>query len=75
MKRRTIVVRVKPGVREEGVVSLGEGEFMVRVKEPAREGRANQAVLRVMSRHLRVPIGRLRLVRGERSRVKILEIF
>jgi uncharacterized protein (TIGR00251 family) len=69
-----IAVRVKPRSRVEEV--SGEGDrYVVRVKEPPVEGRANRAVLRLLASHLGVPESRLRIVSGFSSRNKVIEVI
>jgi len=69
-----IAVRVKPRSRVEEV--SGEGDsYVVRVKEPPVEGRANRAVLRLLASHLAVPESRLRIVSGFSSRNKVIEVI
>ena len=49
-----IQVKVKPNSRTEEV-SQESDSFTVKVKEPPREGKANQAVIRLLAQHLGVP--------------------
>jgi uncharacterized protein len=66
-----ISVRVKPGSRKGPLVETGaDGELTVYVREPAVEGKANEAVVRLLAKHLGVAPGRLDLVSGATSRVK-----
>ncbi|HET7813674.1 MAG TPA: DUF167 domain-containing protein [Candidatus Baltobacteraceae bacterium] len=68
-----LTVRVKPGARESGVEEK-DGETIVRVRERAIEGAANEAVVRVLAEHFKVAPGRVRLVRGAAARVKRFSI-
>ncbi len=69
-----IVVRVKPRSRSEEVSREGDS-YVVKVKEPPVEGRANRAVLRLLAGHLGVPESRLRVVSGFSSRNKVVEVI
>lgn len=69
-----IAVRVKPRSKVEEVTGEGDG-YVVRVKEPPIEGRANRAVLRLLAGHLGVPESRLRVVSGFSSRNKVIEVI
>jgi len=69
-----IAVRVKPRSRVEEVSREGDS-YVVRVKEPPVEGRANRAVLRLLASHLGVPESRLRIVSGFSSRNKVIEVI
>jgi hypothetical protein len=68
-----IQVRVKPNSRTEEV-SQEIDSFIVKVKEPPREGKANQAVIRLLAEHFGVPRSRVRILNGFRSRNKVIEV-
>lgn len=69
-----ITVRAKPSAKEERVEEVGLQEFIVAVKEPPREGRANAAIIRALAEHFSVPSSRVRLVSGFTSRQKVFEL-
>ena len=66
-----ISVRVKPGSRKGPLVETAvDGEAIVYVRQPAVEGKANEAVVRLLAKHLGVAPSRLVLVSGATSWVK-----
>ena len=66
-----ISVRVKPGSRKGPLVETGaDGELTVYVRAPAVEGKANEAVVKLLAKHLGVAPSRLDLVSGATSRMK-----
>ncbi len=67
-------IHAKPSAKEEKIEKISENEYKISVKEPAREGRANWAIERAIARHLGVAISRVRIVSGQTSRQKIIEI-
>jgi hypothetical protein len=69
-----IVVYAKPGSKEITVEKTGENEYKVRVKEPAKEGRANFAIERALARHFGVILSRVKITSGFSSKRKIVEI-
>ncbi len=69
-----IRVHVTPNARESRVVKLGEADYEVKVDEKATDGRANKRLLVILSEHFGVPKSRISIVRGARSRDKILEV-
>ena len=68
-----IQVKVKPNSRTEEVSQEGN-IFIVRVKEPPREGKANLAVIELLAVHFGVPKGQVRILSGLRSRDKVIEV-
>jgi hypothetical protein len=72
--RARILVRVRAGARRDEVAGVVEGAVVVFVSAPAHDGRANRATLRLLAKRLGVARSRLRILRGERSRDKLVEV-
>ena len=68
-----IQVKVKPNSKTEEVIQEGDS-FIVKVKEPPKEGKANQAVIKLLAEHFDVPQSQVRILSGFRSRNKVIEI-
>ena len=68
-----IRVRVIPNSKIEEVATEGDW-FLVRVKEPPKEGRANQAVIRLLAQYLSVPRDSVRISSGLKSRNKVIDV-
>ena len=67
----SVVVRVKPGSRKGPLVEVGSnGELTIYVREPAVDGKANDAVTRLLAAHLQLPRSQVELVSGAASRLK-----
>ena len=76
-----IFVKAKPKAKMEHISEntdlfgkKSERHFIVAVKEPATEGKANQAVVRAIAEHLNVPQSSVSIVSGHTIRDKVLEI-
>ncbi|WP_462188908.1 MULTISPECIES: DUF167 domain-containing protein [unclassified Frankia] len=74
-----LMIRVQPGAGRTAVGRRREDPLhgpllVVRVTEPAVDGRATEAALRALCAALRVRRGDVRLVRGATSRVKAVEV-
>lgn len=69
-----ITVKIKPNSRVESVEKDGERSFIVRVKAPAKEGRANDALVDALSEHFNIPKSRIRIAHGRNSKNKIIDI-
>ncbi len=68
-----ISVIVKPNMNEERIEKEG-GIYTVFVKEPARENKANRAVIELFSEYFKVPKSKIFILSGLRSKQKIIEI-
>lgn len=69
-----ICARVKPNSKKDLVEKTGETDFTVRCKAPAKEGKANSAVIKLMSEYLGIPKSRISIIRGFKNKEKILDI-
>ncbi len=66
---------LKPGSRKGPLVEVGsDGELTIYVREPAVDGKANNAVIRLLAAHLQLPKSRVELVSGATSRLKRFRI-
>ncbi len=66
-------VRVAAGAKKNAIVEE-DGLLKVRVTAPAIEGRANRAVIAALADHFGVKRRFVRIVRGETSREKWIEV-
>lgn len=70
-----LALRVQPGARRDALLArLAGGEWKVAVTAPPLEGRANEAVVELLSGLLGVPRRQLRVARGASSRAKLIEV-
>lgn len=69
-----IPLRVQAEAKNSELVDLAEGILRVKVTAPAREGKANAAVVALLSRALGVPRAHVRILRGHTSRDKVVAI-
>ena len=67
-------VRVQPRAKKNALAGQIEQEWKLLLTAPPLEGRANQACIEFFARGLRIPQSRVRLVAGEKSRHKVLEL-
>ncbi len=51
-----------------------DGIFKVYVTEPPDKGKANKAILGLLSEYFGVPKSNMRIIRGECNRTKVIEI-
>jgi uncharacterized protein (TIGR00251 family) len=70
-----VLLRVAPGAARAGVVGRHGDAWKVRVTAPPEDGRANEAVVRLLADTLAVPRNAVLLVSGHGSRNKIVELM
>jgi uncharacterized protein (TIGR00251 family) len=69
-----VAVRLQPRARRNEVVGEREGRLVVRVAAPPLEGRANDALCKLIAKRAGVPRRQVAIVRGARSRDKLVRI-
>ena len=69
-----IGVHVIPNAKQAVVTKISETSYEIRVDETALRGRANRRLVEVLSDHFKVSKSRVSIVKGEKSREKIVEI-
>ena len=69
-----IMIRVVTNSKVEEVIRE-EDKWLVRVKEPPREGKANKAINRLLAKHFKVPQSSVRIISGMGSKNKLIEIL
>ncbi len=69
-----ISVKVKAKAKKEYVKEVGEGEFEVAVSAPRERGKANQAVVKALAAHFKIPQVDIMIISGQTSNHKIIEI-
>ncbi len=69
-----LAIHVQPGAKRSEVVGRYGERLKIRVAAPALERRANDALVEYVAAALGVPRSTVRLVRGERSRDKLLAV-
>lgn len=67
-------VKVQARARRQEVAGVRDGTLRLRVNAPALEGRANEAVIELLAGELRVPKSSIKIVAGERSPQKVVEV-
>ena len=69
-----LTIKVQPGASKDHVVGRIRDEWKLTLTAPPIEGRANRACIEFLARLLEVPRARVRLVRGQTSRRKLIRV-
>ena len=67
-------VRIQPRASKDEIIGEIAGALKIRLQAPAVEGRANEALIEFLAQLLKTSKGAVRILSGERSRIKRLEI-
>lgn len=67
-------VRVQPRASKDEISGEISGALKVRLRAPALENRANEALIELLAQLLKTPESAVRILSGDRSRVKRIEI-
>ena len=69
-----ISIIVKPGSSQEKIVEAAPNELIVYLRAKPHDGEANTALFRLLSKYFGIPKTTIRIIRGTKSRNKIVEI-
>jgi uncharacterized protein YggU (UPF0235/DUF167 family) len=69
-----ITVRLRPAAGTDAIDGEREGVLLARVRAPPLQGRANDALCRLIAKRARVGVQRVSVVRGMRSREKLVRV-
>ena len=72
--RANFPVKVQPKASRDQVAGYREGVLQLRVTAPPDKGRANAAVVSLLAQALGVAKSRVRIVRGQTSRDKLVTV-
>lgn len=77
-----IFISARPGVKRDRISENtdlfrrgSERHFVVSVKEPAEDGKANRAIEQLLAEFLKVANSRVNIVSGFSSRDKVVEVI
>jgi uncharacterized protein (TIGR00251 family) len=69
-----ILVKVKPNAKESRVKKLDDATFSVWVSEPAKEDKANRALIKTLADYFQTQPQNIKILIGRRSKQKIINI-
>lgn len=70
-----IPVKAKPGAREDLVEVMEDGSLTVWVKAVPAEGKANEAIRKLLAAYFKVPKMHVVIVSGVHARSKVVEVL
>ena len=67
-------VIVKPGTSQEKIIETAPGELTVYLRAKVHDGKANEALIKALSKYFNTPKTSIAITRGTKSRHKQIEI-
>ncbi len=72
---KSIIVKVVPGSKVEQIQKSIDGSIKVWVKGQPKEGEANRALVKLLSKYFCVPQSCIQVAKGLTSRKKVIKII
>jgi uncharacterized protein len=69
-----ITVRLQPRARRDEVVGVRDGKVVIRVTAPPVDGKANDALCRLIAKKAGVAPSKVSVVRGHTAREKVVRV-
>ena len=66
-------ITVKPGSSKEQIVETAPSELTVYLRARPHDGEANSALIKLLSKHFKVPKTSITITHGTKSRTKTIE--
>lgn len=74
MEKQVITVKVVPKAGKSEVVGYEGENLKVRLNAVPEKGEANKELIKVLAKHFNVAKSEVKILRGEHSRVKLIEV-
>jgi len=70
-----IHVKIKPDSKEDKIVQKNETSFIVHVKEPAEDNRANKRMIELLADKFGIVKSKVKIITGHHAPSRILDIL
>lgn len=75
MSAKTLTVKVIPNSKINKIVEQHDNFIKIKLTAPALENKANQALIKFLSKQWGIPKNKISLLQGEKSRTKLIKII
>lgn len=69
-----IKIKVLPQSKKEEFIVKDKDSFVIKIKEKPIEGKANEIILELLSKHFNIPLKKFKIIKGSKTRNKIIKI-
>ena len=66
-------IKVTPGAKKEEI-TITDDKITIRTTKRPHDGEANEAIIKILSKHFHVAKSSIKILRGQTSRIKLVEI-
>ncbi|MBR2725079.1 DUF167 domain-containing protein [Candidatus Saccharibacteria bacterium] len=66
-------ITVKPGSSQEKIVESSPNELIVYLRAKPHDGEANDALIKLLSKHFKIPKTTIKITHGAKSHTKTIE--
>ena len=70
-----LTLYIQPGAKSSEVVGLHGDTLKIKLASPPIDGKAHKALLQFIAEQFDIPLRQIKLIRGEKSRHKTVEII
>lgn len=71
---KSIRVNLQPNAKADEIVGMDNGIWKIRVKAPPVEGKANEALVKLLAEHFDVSPSRISVLKGHTTKLKTVRI-
>lgn len=69
-----ISVKVKPNSKQQKIVRSDEGTWIIHLKSPPIDGKANQELIQLLAKQFKIARAQISIKFGLSSKIKLIEI-
>lgn len=69
-----ISVKVKPNSKQQKIVCSDEGTWIIHLKSPPIDGKANQELIQLLAKQFKIARAQISIKSGLSSKIKLIEI-
>jgi len=70
-----IFLKVKTKAKVKKLIKIDETHYVISINSPPEDGKANKEVIKTLSKYFDVPISKINIFFGEKSKEKIIEVL
>ena len=67
------LITVKPSSSQEKITKTGDRELTIYLRAKPHDGEANTALIKLLSKHFKIPKTNIKIIRGQKSHTKLIE--